>query len=121
MKELLTTIYMFFTIFSQSQTWSSKLENAMFQNRINNVNVYTSEVKKIQGELFTISDFNFISEKCLTKEGIFKLDISEDRSTIIVYFLEWIDQVTINWVFTEANYELNNKLRIHQKMDYSFL
>lgn len=119
MKNLFIAIFLLFTFSSQAQTWGAKLENAQFQIRINNHSAYTSEVKKVQG-LFSENDFQLISDRCLSKEGVFKIDISQDKSTLIVYYLDWIDQWTINWLFTEANPELNYKLRIHPKVVFNF-
>lgn len=119
MKNLFIVIFLLFTSSSQAQSWGAKLENAQFQNRVNNHLAYTSQVKKTLG-LFTKDDFELISNRCLTKEGVFKLEITQDKSTIIIYYLDWIDQWTINWLFTEANPELDHKLRIHPKVEFTF-
>jgi hypothetical protein len=119
MKSLVIAIFLLFTFSSQAQSWGAKLENAQFQVHVNDYLAFSSEVKKTQG-LFTDDDFNLISDRCLTKEGVFRLSLSADKSTITVYFLEWIDQWTINWLFTEANPALDHKLRIHQKTEFTF-
>lgn len=112
-------LFLLFTFNSQAQTWASKAENAQFQTRVNNYLAYSREVKKTQG-VFTDDDFDLISNRCLTKEGIFRLEISQDKSTITVYFLEWIDLFTVNWLFTEANSALKYKLRIHPEVEFTF-
>lgn len=119
MKSLLIATILFFTFSSQAQSWGAKLENAQFQTRVNNHTAYSAEVKKTQG-LFTDDDFDLISDRCLTKEGVFKLALSSDKSTITVFFLDWIDHWTINWLFTEGNPALDGKLRIHPKTDFTF-
>lgn len=119
MKNLFIAIFLLFTFTSQAQSWGAKSENAQFQTRINNHTAYSSEVKKVSG-LFSDNDFQLIKNRCLTKEGVFKLDMSQDKSTIIVYYLDWIDQWTINWLFTEANPELDHSLRIHPKVEFTF-
>lgn len=119
MKSLVIAIFLLFTFSSQAQSWAAKQENAHFQMNVNNYLAYTSEVKKTQGE-FTDDDFDLILNRCLTKEGVFKLSLSEDKSTITVYYLEWIDHWTIHWLFSEANPELKTKLRIHPKVEFTF-
>jgi hypothetical protein len=119
MKNLFIVALLLFTFSSQAQTWGAKIENAQFQNSVNNHLAYTSEVKKTQG-IFSDDDFQLISNRCLTKEGVFKLDISQDKSTIYIYYLDWIDQWTINWLFTEANPALDHKLRIHPGVEFTF-
>lgn len=116
---LITVLFFLFTFSSQAQSWNAKLENAQYQTRVNNHSAYTREVKKTQG-LFSDDEFGLISDRCLTKEGVFRLEISSDKSTITVYSLEWIDHVTINWLFTEASPELNHTLRIHPKEEFIF-
>ena len=119
MKNLFIAIFLLLTFSSQAQSWGAKSENAQFQVRVNNHSAYTSIVKKTQG-LFTQDDFDLINDRCLTKEGVFRLDMSQDKSTITVYYIDWIDQVTIDWLFTEASPTLAHKLRIHPKVDFTF-
>lgn len=120
MKNVVSVVFLLLvTGFTNAQSWESKFENAQFENRVNGHEAYTSEVKKVSGE-FTKAEFNLILNRCETKEGVFKMDISDDKSTITIYYLNWIDQVTINWLFTEAVPELENTLRIHQKVSYTF-
>lgn len=119
MKNLIIAIVLLFTFTSQAQSWDAKAENAQFQNRVNNYAAYTREVKKVSG-LFSADDFTLIENRCISKEGIFKLELSDDQSTITVYFLEWIDQWTIDWLFSEANPALAHSLRIHPKVAYTF-
>ena len=120
MKHLLfITAIALFSFGSQAQSWEAKMEDAQFQNRVNNYAAYTSEVKKTQG-IFTDNEFNQVLDRCITKDGIFRLELSEDYSTITVYYLDWIDQWTINWLFTEASPTLDPKLRIHQKVEFEF-
>ena len=104
---------------TNAQSWESKYENAHFENRVNGHEAYTSIVKKIAGE-FTKAEFNSIQNRCQTKEGVFRVEISDDKSTITIYYLNWIDQVTINWLFTEAVPELESSLRIHEKVVFTF-
>ena len=108
-----------FTFSSQAQSWDAKSENAQFQIRVNNHTAYSSEIKKLAG-LFTKSDFELIQNRCLTKEGVFRLDISQDKSTITVYYLDWIDNWTINWLITEASSELAHTFRFHSKTEFTF-
>lgn len=119
MKNLFIVFFLLFTFSSQAQTWAAKLENAQFQNRVNNYTAYTCEVKKTQG-LFTEAEFELVSDRCLTKDGIFKLSLSQDKATIIIYYLEWIDHWTINWLFSEASPTLVSKLRIHPQVEFTF-
>lgn len=119
MKNLFIAIFLLFTFTSQAQSWDAKAENAQFQNRVNNYAAYTREVKKVSG-LFSLDDFTLIQNRCQTKEGIFKLELSDDKSTITVYLLEWIDQWTIDWLFSEASPQLANSLRIHPEVVYNF-
>ena len=119
MKSLVIAIFLILTFNSQAQSWEAKIENAQFQTRVNNHTAYSREVKKTQG-VFTNDDFELISNRCLEKEGVFKLSLSSDKSTITVFFLEWIDHWTINWLFTEASPNLSNKLRIHPKTEFTF-
>ncbi len=107
------------TGFTHAQTWESKYESANFENRVNGHDAFSSEVKKVFGA-FTHPEYNAIRSRCETKEGVFKLEISADLTTITVFYLNWIDQVTINWLFTEAVPELELSLRIHQKVNYDF-
>jgi hydroxymethylbilane synthase len=69
----------------------------------------TAGLKRLNLDL---SEFELISKRCLSKEGIFKLELSTDKTTITVFFLNWIDQFTINWLFTEAAPDINNKIKI---------
>lgn len=119
MKSLVIAIFLLFTFNSQAQSWEAKMENAQFQTRVNNYLAYSCEVKKTQG-LFTDDDFDLISNRCLSKEGIFRLVFSQDKSTITVYYLEWIDHWTINWLFSEASPDLSHKLRIHPSTEFNF-
>ena len=107
------------TGFVNAQSWDAKYESAHFENRVNGHDAFTSEVKKLSGE-FTKEEYNAIRNRCETKEGVFKLDISSDKTTIYVYYLNWIDQVTINWLFTEAVPEMEFSLRIHEKVTFNF-
>lgn len=119
MKNLFIAIFLLFTFSSQAQSWDAKIENAQYQNRVNDNFVYTSEVTKSQG-LFTDDDFELIRNRCLTKDGVFKLDFSQDKSIIVVYYLDWIDDWTINWLFTEANPDLEELLEIQPKVVFTF-
>lgn len=119
MKSLIISIFLLFAVSSQAQSWGAKIEDARFQTRVNNYLAYSCEVKKTQG-LFTDDDFDLVSNRCLTKDGVFRLTLSQDKSTITVYFLEWIDHWTINWLFTEASPDLNYKLRIHEQTEFIF-
>lgn len=116
---LITALFFLFAFGSQAQTWEAKSESARFQIRVNNYSAYSREVTKTQG-VFSHDDFELISNRCLKKEGVFRLDISSDKSTITVYSLEWIDHLTINYLFTEANPALNYALRIHPKIEFTF-
>lgn len=107
------------TGFTNAQTWESKFESAHFENRVNGHAAFSSEVKKVSGT-FTHPEYNAIRNRCATKEGVFKLEISADQTTITIFYLNWIDQVTINWLFTEAVPELELSLRIHQKVSFNF-
>ena len=104
---------------SEAQSWAAKAENAQFEVNVNNWSAYSCEVKLNQG-LFTDDDFQLVSDRCLTKDGIFRLDMSPDKSTITIYFLEWIDHWTINWLFSEGSTALENRLRIHPKVEFTF-
>lgn len=119
MKSLIIATFVLFTVSSQAQTWAAKAENAQFEVNVNEWSAYSCEVKLNEG-LFSDNDFLLVSERCLTKDGIFRLDLSSDKSTITVYFLEWIDHWTINWLFSEGSPALENKLRIHPKSDFTF-
>ena len=119
MKNLFIAFFLLFTFSSHAQSWGAKVENAQFETRVNNRIAYSSEVKKTQG-LFNDDDLQIISNRCLTKDGVFRLTLSADKSTITVYYLDWIDQWTINWLFTEANPTLAHKLRIHPKVEFNF-
>ena len=67
MKNLLIATFLLFTFGSQAQSWAAKQENAQYQNRVNNLEVYTSEVKIAQaGETFSKGDFDLIQNRCLT-------------------------------------------------------
>jgi hypothetical protein len=119
MKSLIIAAFLLFTFSSQAQSWSAKAENAQFEVNVNNWSAYSCEVKLTQG-VFSDDDFQLVSDRCLTKEGVFRLELSGDKSTITVYFLEWIDHWTINWLFTEGNPSLENRLRIHPKTQFTF-
>lgn len=119
MKNLIISVFLIFAFNSQAQSWAAKLENAQFQVRVNNYTAHTSEVKATQGT-FSDNEFDLISNRCLSKEGIFKLDLSPEKTTITVYYLNWIDEFTINWLFTEAVPDINRKMKILPKEDYTF-
>ncbi|MFK7785369.1 MAG: hypothetical protein AB8B56_09645 [Crocinitomicaceae bacterium] len=120
MKKLIIPIVLFLLSYSaDAQSWDAKLENAQFQTRVHNHLAFSSEISKNQG-IFTDEDFDLVSDRCLTKEGVFKLELSDDKSSIKVYFLDWIDQWTINWLFIEGNSEFEGKLRINQKIKFTF-
>lgn len=112
MKNLVIVLFLLCTFNSQAQSWDAKWENALFQIMHQNVLAYKSEVKKNVG-VFTDDDFQLVTDRCLTKDGVFRLELSDDKSTITVYFLEWIDHWTINWLFSEGSPALENKLRIY--------
>ena len=119
MKSLIIATFVLFTFSSQAQSWAAKAENAQFEVNVNNWSAYSCEVKLNQG-LFTDDDFQLVSDRCLTKDGILRLALSSDKSTITVYFLEWIDHWTINWLFSEGSPTLENRLRIHPKAAFTF-
>jgi hypothetical protein len=120
MKSIVSIIFLLcVTGLAQAQSWDAKYENASFENRVNGYEAYTSEVKKVSGE-FSKDEYSAIRNRCETKEGIFKLELSSDKTTIVIYYLSWIDQVTINWLFTEAVPELTLSLRIHPKVNFNF-
>lgn len=119
MKNLIISAFLLFAFNSQAQSWAAKLENAQYQVRVNNYTAFTREVKSTQGP-FSENEFNLISNRCLSKEGIFKLELSPEKTTITVYFLNWIDQFTINWLFTEAVPEINQKMKILPEVEYTF-
>jgi len=93
MKKLIIPTVLFLLSFSvDAQSWDAKLENAQFQTSVNNHLAFSSEISKNQG-VFTDEDFLRVSERCLTKEGVFKLELSDDNSSIKVYFLDWCKRV----------------------------
>jgi hypothetical protein len=118
MKSLIILTFVLFSFGSQAQSWAAKAENAQFEINVNNVLAYTSEVKLTQG-VFTDDEFELVSDRCLTKDGVFRMELSTDKSTITIYYLEWIDHWTINWLFTEGSPSLENRLRIHPKTEFT--
>jgi len=119
MKNLVIALFLLCTFNSQAQSWEAKIENAQFQVKHNNYSAYSCVVKKNQG-LFSDDDFERISKRCLTKDGIFRVALSQDKSMITVFYLDWIDHWTINWLFSEASPALKNTLRIHPQTEFSF-
>lgn len=119
MKNIFIALFLLFAYNAQAQSWDAKLEDAQFQVRVNDYTAYTSTVF-LSERFFTDDEFNRIQERCLPKEGIFKLELSPDKNIITVYLLNWIDEFTINWLFTEAVPDLENELNISPQEPYKF-
>ena len=120
MKKFIAAIILFVSFQSHAQSWEAKFEDALFQHNVNNFEAFSREVSRPQGVLFTEDDFNLIKNRCLTKDGIFRIEFSDDKSIITVYYLEWIDTFTIDWLFTEASPTLDQQIRIHSQVPYTF-
>ncbi len=120
MKRFIIALVLLVSFQSNAQSWGAKFEDAQYQHFTNNFSAYTREVKRTHDNIFSMDDFELISDRCLSKEGIFRLELSDDQSTITVYLLEWIDQFTIDWLFTEASPTLDNQLRIHAPVQFTF-
>ncbi len=120
MKKFIAAIILFVSFQSYAQSWEAKYEDALFQHTTNNFQAFSREVSRRQGALFSEDDFNLIENRCLTKDGIFRLEYSDDQSTITVYYIEWIDSFTIDWLFTEASPSLDQQIRIHSPIPYTF-
>lgn len=120
MKQFIIALVLLVSFQSNAQSWDAKFEDAQFQHFTNNYSAYTRDVRRSDGTVFSMDDYELISDRCLSKEGIFRLELSDDQLTIRVYLLEWIDQYTIDWLFTEARPTLDHQLRIHAPVAFSF-